>query len=39
LERDTAYRFTVDSLSEKVFELENTITDLKEELQKIKEVA
>ena len=33
LERDTAYSFTVESLSQKVFELENTIIDLKEELE------
>jgi hypothetical protein len=33
LERDKAYTFTVESLSQKVFELENTIIDLKEELE------
>ena len=33
LERDKAYSFTVESLSQKVFELENTIIDLKEELE------
>ena len=39
LERDKANDFTVESLTEKVFELENIIFDLKEELQKTKEVA
>ena len=33
LERDKAYSFTVEQLSQKVFELENTIIDLKEELE------
>ena len=39
LDRDKAWSFTVESLSDRVSELEQIVSDLKEELQKIKEVA
>ena len=35
LERDKAWDFHVDGLSQRVMELEQTVSDLKEELQKL----
>ena len=35
LEGDRAYSFTVDHLSQRVMELEQTVSDLKEELEQM----